>query len=120
MGAVREAHEHDGYPEYGRIAGRLPAPWCGADHGAVLGVFAVTAVFEGVRTTENAINTAQLLDKPLVGLTEIVLACAMIATLILRPRGLIGTVEVGELPIFRRWTGPRRATRPHEQSEESG
>ncbi len=88
--------------------------------GAVLGVFAVTAVFEGVRTVENAINTAQLLDRPLVGLTEIVLACAMIATLILRPRGLIGTAEVGALPIFRRWTGQRQATRPNEQREEGG
>ena len=69
--------------------------------GAVLGTFAVTAAFEGLRTLENEINIAEVFPKPLVGLTEVVLACAMIGFLILRPGGLIGNYELAALPRFR-------------------
>lgn len=79
------------------ILGMLVIGGAGTVSGAVLGAFAVTLVFETLRNTENAVNTAQLLPIQLVGLTEIVLALAMIAFLILRPRGLFGAVEIGSL-----------------------
>jgi branched-chain amino acid transport system permease protein len=65
--------------------------------GAVLGVFTVAAAFEGLRSLENAVNVAKVLPIRLAGLTEMVLACAMIAFLILRPRGLFGSSEIGAL-----------------------
>lgn len=71
--------------------------------GAVIGAFTVTAAFEGFRTLENAINVSKVLPIQLFGLTEIVLACAMIGFLILRPQGLFGAREVGS--VFSR--GPR-------------
>lgn len=63
--------------------------------GAVLGAFLVTAAFESLRTVEGWINRAGLLNDPIVGLTELVLALAMILTLILRPGGLFPTREIG-------------------------
>jgi branched-chain amino acid transport system permease protein len=71
--------------------------------GAVIGAFTVTAAFEGLRTLENTINVSKVLPTQLFGLTEVVLACAMIGFLILRPQGLFGAREVGSL--FSR--GPR-------------
>jgi branched-chain amino acid transport system permease protein len=70
--------------------------------GAVLGTFAVTGAFEGLRTLENAINIAHLLPKPVVGLTEVVLASVMILVLVLRPVGIIGTTEIGALVVASR------------------
>ncbi|MCU0936888.1 MAG: branched-chain amino acid ABC transporter permease [Gammaproteobacteria bacterium] len=64
--------------------------------GAVVGTVAVTLCFEGLRATENAINMAQVLPTPLVGLTELALAVAMILVLILRPGGLVGRREIGD------------------------
>lgn len=64
--------------------------------GAVLGAFAVTFAFEGLRAAESSINAAQILARPVVGLTEVALACAMIGLLIVRPRGIIATNEVGD------------------------
>jgi branched-chain amino acid transport system permease protein len=48
------------------------------------------------------INAAQILTRPVVGLTEIVLACAMIGILILKPGGIIETREIGELSRWHR------------------
>lgn len=70
--------------------------------GAVFGAIAVTLVFEGVRATESAINIAQLFSTPVVGLTEVTLACAMILLLIFRPGGIFSTRELGALFIARR------------------
>ena len=67
---------------------------------AAFGTFAVTAAFEGLRSFENTINAAQILTRPVVGLTEIVLACAMIGILILKPGGIIETSEIGELSTW--------------------
>lgn len=64
--------------------------------GAVLGAFLVTFAFESLRFAEARINIAQVLPVQIVGLTEIVLASAMIGFLILRPGGLIKAREVGE------------------------
>ena len=80
--------------------------------GAVFGAIAVTLVFEGVRATESAINIAQLFPGPVVGLTEVTLACAMILLLIVRPGGIFATRELGALFLARR----RRKSQPREQS----
>lgn len=63
--------------------------------GAVFGAFLVTFAFESLRAIEAALNRAQIFAEQVVGLTEIVLACAMIGLLILRPGGLFATTEVG-------------------------
>jgi branched-chain amino acid transport system permease protein len=63
--------------------------------GAVVGVFVVTAAFEGLRALEGSINRLQLSTDPVVGLTELVLAVAMILILVLRPGGLFPTREIG-------------------------
>lgn len=77
--------------------------------GAVLGVFSVTFAFEGLRALESAINRAELFAQPVVGLTEVTLACAMIVLLILRPGGIIANREIGALfrsKVSRRELGP--------------
>ena len=63
--------------------------------GAVVGAFVVTAAFEGLRALEGAINRMGLSTEPVVGLTELVLAVAMILVLILRSGGLFPTREIG-------------------------
>jgi branched-chain amino acid transport system permease protein len=70
--------------------------------GAVVGAFMVTAAFEGLRSVEARLNEAGLFADQVVGLTEIVLALAMIAVLILRPGGLFPTREIGALMMRRR------------------
>jgi branched-chain amino acid transport system permease protein len=70
--------------------------------GAVVGAFVVTAAFEGLRSVEARLNEAGLFADQVVGLTEIVLALAMIAVLILRPGGLFPTREIGALIMRRR------------------
>lgn len=69
--------------------------------GAVFGAFIVTFAFEGLRALEAGINQAQIFTEQVVGLTEIVLALAMIAVLILRPGGLFTAREIGALLIPR-------------------
>jgi len=85
------------------ILGMLVIGGAATVSGAVFGTFAVTAAFEGLRSFENTINAAQILSRPVVGLTEIVLACAMIGVLILKPGGIIETSEIGE-PAW--WKNP--------------
>ena len=65
--------------------------------GAVLGAFLVAFAFEGLRALESAINLAEVFPRPIVGLTEVALACGMILLLILRPGGVFARVEVGAL-----------------------
>jgi branched-chain amino acid transport system permease protein len=65
--------------------------------GAVVGTLIVTVAFESLRSLEATINRAQMFTEQVVGLTEIVLALAMIAVLILRPGGLFATHEIGAL-----------------------
>ena len=91
------------------ILGMLVIGGAATVSGAVFGTFAVTAAFEGLRSFENTINAAQILSSPVVGLTEIVLACAMIGILILKPGGIIETREIGEIN--------RRATRIGKESD---
>jgi branched-chain amino acid transport system permease protein len=89
------------------ILGMLVIGGAATVSGAVFGTFAVTAAFEGLRSFENMINAAQILTRPVVGLTEIVLACAMIGILILKPGGIIETSEIGELPPWNKLFGRR-------------
>ena len=70
--------------------------------GAVMGAFIVTFTFEGLRSIEAGLNRAQVFSEQIVGLTEIVLALAMIAVLVLRPGGLFATREIGALIARRR------------------
>lgn len=65
--------------------------------GAVVGTFIVTVAYEALRGLEGVLNEAKLMDDPVIGLTEIVLAMAMIAVLVLRPGGLFPTREIGAL-----------------------
>ena len=55
----------------------------------------------GIRAAENVTNMAEVFLKPLVGLTEVALTCAMIGIVILRPSGIIGEREIAAMPIFR-------------------
>lgn len=75
--------------------------------GAVAGVFIVTFVFEALRAIEGWLNQAQIFSEQVVGVTEIVLALAMIAVLAFRPGGLVATREVGDL-ILRRLNPKRK------------
>jgi branched-chain amino acid transport system permease protein len=65
--------------------------------GAVVGTFIVTIAYEGLRGIEGLLNEAKLTGEPVIGLTEIVLALAMIAVLIMKPGGLFPTREIGAL-----------------------
>jgi branched-chain amino acid transport system permease protein len=63
--------------------------------GAVIGTFIVTAAYESLRGLEGVLNEANITGEPVIGLTEIVLALAMMAILVLRPGGLFPTREIG-------------------------
>jgi branched-chain amino acid transport system permease protein len=63
--------------------------------GAVVGTVIVTGAYEGLRAAEGALNETKWFAEQVIGLTEIVLALAMIAVLILRPGGLFPTREIG-------------------------
>ena len=89
------------------ILGMLVIGGAATVSGAVFGTFAVTAAFEGLRSFENTINAAQILSRPVVGLTEIVLACAMIGILILKPGGIIQTSEIGEIARWKNGHGKK-------------
>lgn len=66
--------------------------------GAVVGTVLVTLIFEGLRAVETAANLGQWFSGNLVGFTEVFLAAALIALLILRPAGVTGGREL-------RWPG---------------
>lgn len=70
--------------------------------GAVFGAVIVTVAFESLRAFEGALNKAQIFSEQVVGLTEIVLALAMIAVLAIRPGGLFATHEIGAILNRRR------------------
>jgi branched-chain amino acid transport system permease protein len=66
----------------------------GSVSGAVVGTIVVTAIFEGLRGVENAVNISGFLPGTLAGLTEVFLSTAMIVILILRPAGITGGQEL--------------------------
>jgi branched-chain amino acid transport system permease protein len=65
----------------------------GSVTGAVVGTVLVTALFEGLRAIENAINLSGALPFTVSGLTGLFLAVAMIVILIFRPAGVTGGRE---------------------------
>jgi branched-chain amino acid transport system permease protein len=65
----------------------------GSVSGAVVGALVVTAIFEGLRGIENAINLANVLPFTVSGLTEVMLSTALIVILIIRPAGITGGLE---------------------------
>jgi branched-chain amino acid transport system permease protein len=67
--------------------------------GAVVGTFIVTGAFEGLRSLEGSLNSAKIFSEQVIGLTEVVLALAMIAVLILRPGGLFPSREIGAIIV---------------------
>ena len=66
----------------------------GSVSGAVVGAVVVTAIFEGLRGIESAINLAGFLPFTVSGLTEVFLSTALIVILILRPAGITGGQEL--------------------------
>jgi branched-chain amino acid transport system permease protein len=75
----------------------------GSVSGAVAGVAFVTAVSELLRRVE-VDGLGPIPGGKVPGLTEIVISLIIIATLVLRPQGIVGERELGE----RRWRSPRR------------
>ena len=67
----------------------------------------MTVAYEALRTIEAGINEAGVLSQQVIGLTEIVLALAMIAVLILRPGGLFPVREIGTLLTLKRKVGEK-------------
>jgi branched-chain amino acid transport system permease protein len=65
----------------------------GSVTGAVDGTVLVTAIFEGLRGIENAINLGNLFPFTVSGLTEVCVAVALILILIFRPAGITGGQE---------------------------
>ena len=78
----------------------------------------MTFAFEGLRASRAASNRAQIFAEQVVGLTEVVLALAMIGILILRPGGLFATVEIGAAAV-RAPPSPRRPSPNTSQREGS-
>jgi len=83
--------------------------------GAVVGTFLVTATKEGIRAVENFINLNNLLSFDVVGLTEVLLATALIVVLIFRPQGILGGRE---LRFSKKTTGKNRLLNSSESSLE--
>jgi branched-chain amino acid transport system permease protein len=65
--------------------------------GAVAGTVLITVAYEGLRSTEGALNATSIGAGQVIGLTEIVLALAMIAVMILKPGGLFPNREIGHI-----------------------
>ncbi|MDX1053432.1 branched-chain amino acid ABC transporter permease [Sinorhizobium medicae] len=65
--------------------------------GAVAGTILITFAYEALRGTEGALNATSFGAGQVVGLTEIVLALAMIAVMIVRPGGLFPNREIGHI-----------------------
>jgi branched-chain amino acid transport system permease protein len=65
--------------------------------GAVAGTVLITVAYEGLRSTESALNATSVGAGQVIGLTEIVLALAMIAVMILKPGGLFPNREIGHI-----------------------
>ncbi len=62
--------------------------------GAVIGTLVVTAVREILRAIENYVNILQIFPGGFFGFTEVVLAIVLIAILIYRPSGILGSQEL--------------------------
>lgn len=79
--------------------------------GAVFGALLVTFAYEGLRGLEGVVNASGMVGGQVAGLTEIVLALAMIAVLVLRPGGVFPNREIGNL-VMRQWDKRSKAKAP--------
>jgi len=79
----------------------------GTVSGAVFGSILITLAYELLRNAESALNAVIGAGK-MAGLTEIVLALAMIAVMALRPGGVFASREIGTL-LKRFWQRKRKA-----------
>jgi branched-chain amino acid transport system permease protein len=79
--------------------------------GAVVGTVAITLVFRMLRTVEGGLEVAGQAMGPFIGMTQLVLALAMLLILIYRPGGIMGDAELrlGPLPRSADRASPRRA-----------
>ncbi|MGB9673065.1 MAG: branched-chain amino acid ABC transporter permease [Anaerolineales bacterium] len=66
----------------------------GGVSGAVVGTVVITLAREGLRGIENYVNINHLLPTTLVGFTEVFLSIVLIAILIYRPMGILGSREI--------------------------
>jgi branched-chain amino acid transport system permease protein len=83
--------------------------------GAVIGAIFLASVSEGLRRLEGGFDVGPLHVPSRPGLQEVGLAAAMLLTLLLRPRGLTGGVELGFADLGRL----ARLRLPRTQSEEN-
>lgn len=74
--------------------------------GATLGVIIITIVNEGLRSIENNLATSDWFPFQSVGMTEILLAVALVLMLTFRPGGIIHTTEAGSRLNFKRAPQP--------------
>ena len=65
--------------------------------GAVAGTVLITVAYESLRGTEAALNASSFGAGQVIGLTEIVLALAMIVVMILKPGGIFPNREIGHI-----------------------
>ncbi len=85
----------------------------GSISGAVTGTALVTVAREAFRQLEGTINNAHVLSFEVYGLTEAVMAIAMVTILIWRPGGVVGGQEL-------RWPLLKRAKRSETKEVEDG
>lgn len=62
--------------------------------GAVLGTVVVTFIHQSLRWVENTLNTEQVFETNIVGLTDVSLAIVLILMLVLRPAGIAERTEI--------------------------
>lgn len=81
----------------------------GSVSGAVVGAVVMTVLFEGLRAVENSISMLRTAGQTAAGFTEVWLGVAMVALMVVRPRGLMMGREV-RLPrwLWRQRTGRSR------------
>ncbi|MDQ7829911.1 MAG: branched-chain amino acid ABC transporter permease [Armatimonadota bacterium] len=91
----------------------------GSLSGSVVAAVLLTLVPEGLRRLEQGAVVAGLTIPPLFGLSQIVLACALVLVMIYRPEGLLGQAEVGWRPL-RHLRDLRQRRLPAREAEERG
>ncbi len=83
----------------------------GSTTGAVVGAVTMTIVPEALRGLEGGIQVAGLNLPPLFGLSQLLLALALILTMVWRPQGLLGGRELSWPRWLRQGSLPRRANK---------
>jgi len=79
----------------------------GSTSGAVVGAVTMTLIPEALRGLEGGVQVAGISLPPLFGLSQLLLAAALILTMILRPQGIAGGWEATWPRLI--WQGPARS-----------